>query len=119
MFFTQLTYDVIEKADFYYSNAIWGYRIALIRYKSNNYIYLSESLFERSVLNFEYEIDDKELLYGIGVLLFNEGILKPKPQFKGFPIYDIFFGHKEDKQYKCSDIFEIVDNYLVFEITLY
>lgn len=117
LFFTRLTYDVIEKADFYCSNAILGYRIALIRYKSNNYIYLSESLFERGVLNFEYEVDDKELLYGIGVLLFNEGILKPKPQFEGFPIYDIFFGHKEDKQYKCSDIFEIVDNYLVFEIT--
>lgn len=117
LFFSQLTYAVIERANLYYSNTIFEYRIALIRYENNNYICIHEDLFKRGVLSFEYEVDNKELLYGIGVLLFNEGILKPKSQFKGFPIYDIFFGHIEDKEYKCGDIFEVVEDFLVFEIT--
>lgn len=117
IFFSELTYDVIEKASLHYSNRISGYRIALICYNDVNYICMHESLFEKGILSFESENDKDDLKYGIGILLFNEGILDVKSHFTEFQIYDIFFGHIEDKEYECSDIFEVIDDYLVFEIT--
>ena len=114
--FARNTYDVIERADIVYSSELQENKIALLHYKNCNYICVKEELCNPNVivdLNF---IDDKELLFGAGILLFNKNMLQIKKNITGYQIFDRFFGYDEDKRYDCDYIFEVIDDYVLFEI---
>lgn len=68
-----------------------GTCIALIRYGGTVHICMKTDLFTTGILKAESEIENKDLLYGIGVLLANRKIVKIKAQISGYQIYDTLF----------------------------
>ncbi|MCI8634889.1 MAG: hypothetical protein HFJ05_04730 [Eubacterium sp.] len=114
--FSEETYEVIEKSNIFISDEINGTCIALIRYGGTVHICMKTDLFTAGILKAESEIENKDLLYGIGVLLANRKIVKIKAQISGYQIYDTLFAF-ENYIFSCRDVFGMFEEYLVFELT--
>lgn len=54
-------------------------------------------------------------MYGIGILLFNERMLTISNETTGYMVYDRIFGFTEDMEYECDVVFEMIQNYTLFE----
>ncbi len=116
IFLSEVTYSVIERAQFIISDTINEFCVVLLEYEQKNYICMREILFTEGALQIDNEIEDKEVLFGIGILLANYDVIHKKTTVSGYQIYDEFFAFDEEKVYECEEILSIFDSYLVYEI---
>lgn len=117
IFLSQTTYEVVEKAHIFKSDVIDGMCIALIEYDGKVHICMKTELFTSGILGAECEIENEDVLYGIGILLVNADVIKLKKQVSQYQIYDKLFAFIDVNEYKCQDIFEMFESYLVYEIS--
>lgn len=116
IFLSEVTYSVIERAQFFISDTINEFCLVLMEYEQKNYICMREKLFTEGALQIEDEMQDDEVLFGIGILLANNDVIHIKTTVSEYQIYDEFFAFDEEVEYKCGEILNIFDSYIVYEI---
>lgn len=116
IFLSEVTYSVIERAQFFISDTINEFCLVLMEYEQKIYICMREKLFTEGALQIEDEMQDDEVLFGIGILLANNDVIHIKTTVSEYQIYDEFFAFDEEVEYKCGEILNIFDSYIVYEI---
>lgn len=114
LFFSKNTYDIVANADYICNKNFSENAIGLVKYDSHTYICAKE--FKESFIYDQTKyVSDQEILDGIGVLMFIDGMITVNEEQTGYAIFDRFFGFEENRRYKCEVLFEVIQNYVVFE----
>lgn len=112
--FSGKTYDIVASADYICSKSFPENALGLVKYDSHTYICAKEFK-ESFVYDQTKYISEQEILDGIGVLMFIDGMITVNEEQTGYAIFDRFFGFEEDRRYECEVLFEVIQNYVVFE----
>lgn len=112
--FSEKTYDIVASADYICSKSFPENALGLVKYDSHTYICAKEFK-ESFVYDQTKYISEQEILDGIGVLMFIDGMITVNEEQTGYAIFDRFFGFEEDRRYECEVLFEVIQNYVVFE----
>lgn len=112
--FSEKTYDIVASADYICSKSFPENVLGLVKYDSHTYICAKEFK-ESFVYDQTKYISEQEILDGIGVLMFIDGMITVNEEQTGYAIFDRFFGFEEDRRYECEVLFEVIQNYVVFE----
>lgn len=112
--FSEKTYDIVASADYICSKNFPENALGLVKYDSHTYICAKEFK-ESFVYDQTKYVSDQEILDGIGVLMFIDGMITVNEEQTGYAIFDRFFGFEEDRRYECEVLFEVIQNYVVFE----
>lgn len=112
--FPEKTYDIVASADYICSKSFPENALGLVKYDSHTYICAKEFK-ESFVYDQTKYVSDQEILDGIGVLMFIDGMITVNEEQTGYAIFDRFFGFEEDRRYECEVLFEVIQNYVVFE----
>ncbi len=112
--FSEKTYDIVASADYICSKSFPENALGLVKYDSHTYICAKEFK-ESFVYDQTKYVSDQEILDGIGVLMFIDGMITVNEEQTGYAIFDRFFGFEEDRRYECEVLFEVIQNYVVFE----
>ena len=112
--FSEKTYDIVASADYICSKSFPENALGLVKYDSHTYICAKEFK-ESFVYDQTKYISEQEILDGIGVLMFIDGMITVNEEQTGYAIFDRFFGFVEDRRYECEVLFEVIQNYVVFE----
>lgn len=114
LFFSKNTYDIVANADYICNKNFSENALGLVKYDSHTYICARE--FKESFIYDQTKyVSDQEILDGIGVLMFIDGMITVNEDQTGYAIFDRFFGFEENRRYKCEVLFEVIQNYVVFE----
>ena len=112
--FSEKTYNIVASADYICSKSFPENTLGLVKYDSHTYICAKEFK-ESFVYDQTKYVSDREILDGIGVLMFIDGMITVNEDQTGYVIFDRFFGFEEDRRYECEDLFNVIQNYVVFE----
>ena len=112
--FSEKTYDIVASADYICSKNFPENALGSVKYDSHTYICAKEFK-ESFVYDQTKYVSDQEILDGIGVLMFIDGMITVNEEQTGYAIFDRFFGFEEDRRYECEVLFEVIQNYVVFE----
>lgn len=116
IYFSEKTFEIIEKTKVIKSNVINNNQILLAEFNNELHICMSKKIYTERILSVESEVEQQDIISGMGILLINDGILKIKSGITQYKIFDTFFGWDEDTEFQCQDIFGFFDEYCIFKL---
>lgn len=115
IFFSEETYKVIEKADIRKTKKLLNSSIVLVRYDAEEYICILDDIYLDGVFDAKYEVVEKDICNGIGILLLNNDIICKKSNITELEIIDRFLGWDEEKEFFCEEILEVYNAFRIFK----
>lgn len=114
IYFSEKTYEIVASSDYISNKKNSENALGLVRYGTHTYL-CAKDFKESIVYDQSKYISDYDILYGIGILMLIDGLITVKEDETGYVIYDRFFGFDEERQYKCEELFGVIQKYVVFE----